>query len=131
MTPERAHAALRIGGPLAKRCGTCRQPPGADCVLLSGPDGRPVPWPRNRPHAARVKAAPPEAEVRAGDLVILVDRLERLAVIASVSPLLVRAWNPGAGRFSPPYATALLMRLAPEDERTAAARAALAREATP
>lgn len=43
--------------PYATRCETCRQPAGAGCVVLDGPDGRPLPWPRKRPHAARVKAA--------------------------------------------------------------------------
>lgn len=121
--------ALRIGGPLAIRCDTCRQPQGADCVLLSGPDGRPVPWPRRRPHACRVKAAPPEAEAKAGDLVIVrIGPREALAVVGggTQDAVALRFWSDARGWSDGwSHLEAWRLGLAPEDERTAAARAAL------
>lgn len=122
-------AVLRIGGPRSRACPTCREPAGAGCVLLSGPDGRPVPWPRARPHRCRIAAAP-EQEARPGDLVVLcLAGREILAVVLGAGEhVAVRTWSdasgwaPGAGHVAPWQ----ILRLAPEDATTAAARAALA-----
>lgn len=119
---------LKIGGPLAIRCDVCEQPPGAGCI--TAPHSLGTRYPLRKPHAARVKAAPPEMEVKAGDLVIVRTRdAEHVAVIDSIGAEVhfVRLWIVGAfyglavSRFQ-------ILRLAPEDERTAAARAALAHE---
>lgn len=123
---------LRIGGALAVRCPTCTARPGAPCWTLAGPDGRPTPWPRKQPHAARVKAAPPEQQARVGDLVVVRHAgADRLAVVTLAEDGLVRIWRRELGRFermSSPIAPANVLRLAPEDERSLAARAALAEE---
>ena len=123
-------AVLRIGGPRSRACPTCREPAGACCVLLSGPDGRPVPWPRSRFHRGRLNNAPPEQDAHVGDLVILcLAGREILATILGVGEhVAVRTWSdasgwaPGAGHVAPWQ----ILRLAPEDATTAAARAALA-----
>ena len=122
--------ALRIGGPSAAYCSTCHARPGSGCLTLSGADGRPTPWPRRRPHAARVKAAPPEREAHAGDLVIvcLAGREILATILGGGEHVAVRTWSdargwaPGAGHVAPWQ----ILRLAPENETTAAARAALA-----
>jgi hypothetical protein len=116
-------AVLRIGGPLAKACQRpqCGAPAGETCRR---PSGEPAP----RPHAARVKAAPPEQEARVGDVVVVQVLREFLGVLVSVAPLRVRLWTDGAWSIPWPREAHHVLRLAPEDATTAAARAALAAE---
>lgn len=120
-------ATLKIGGPFARPCDTCRQPPGAGCVTTDR-GGRNTSLPRKRPHAARVKAAPPEAEVKVGDLVILdgVDG-EALALVEELGePVALRRWWGRQFGALVRLWPSNVLRLAPEDDRTAAASAALA-----
>lgn len=118
---------LKIGGPLAIRCDTCRQPPGAACVARWR--GRPTDRPC-KTHAARVKRGPPELEVAPGDLVVVqLGAREVLALVRGGTQDSValrfwsaeHGWSPGDGHLE----AWRVLRLAPEDETTAAARAAL------
>lgn len=123
-------AALRLGGPLAVRCPTCLVAAGASCTTLAGPSGRPTPWPRTRMHAARRKAGPPEQEVRVGDLVIVRYGFGEVLALFLGAPFTarVRLWDGRLGQWGREVDRMLadVLRLAPDDATTAAARAALA-----
>ena len=112
--------ALILGGPLAVACTWCEVPRYVECQSSSGPV---------KPHAARVKAAPPIVEAHVGDLVLVRHRGEHVAQLVDIgdpgrAALTVRFWRPSAQVF----ALARLVEreavigLAPDDARTALAR---------
>lgn len=116
---------LHLGGPLAIGCETCRCPRLHDCHTAGGKTCA--------PHAARVKAAPPAEEARAGSLVIvsLGGGKSSLAHLLDVNAAAVevRLWRPSAQAFATPrlFPRSAVLRLAPEDAAaTQMARAELA-----
>ncbi len=119
---------LKIGGPLAIACKACGAGPGRACIPITGERIT------RRIHAARVKAAPPELEVAPGDLVVVqFSAREVLALVrgGTQDNVALRFWSVALG-----WSTGdghleawRVLRLAPEDEQTAAARAALKRAA--
>lgn len=103
---------LHLGGPLAAGCETCRSPRLHDCHTAGGKTCA--------PHAARVKAAPPAEEARAGDLVMAdVSGKTLLAQLLEVGAAAVRArlWRATAQAFAPArmLPRSAVLRLAPED----------------
>lgn len=121
---------LKIGGPLANRCPICEANPGVTCI--TAPYSLGTRYPLRKPHAARRRNAPPEVEVKAGDFVILHPGPpfpDGLAVLVDPVPagglVQVRTWRHDRWGLVVPVHPSVILRLAPEDERTAAARAAL------
>lgn len=84
------------------------------------------------PHAERVEAAPPEQDARVGDLVIVraAGVMTRVAVLDEIRLLFVTAriweWRWSSFGAAVTLDVERVLRLAPDDETTAAARAALA-----
>lgn len=122
--------ALRVGGPLAIRCPRCGATRLSHCRTAYLGLAR-------APHVARVKAAPPTQEAKSGDIVLVLEDAaqevdDAVAFLrgAAAGYALVRRWRGGAFDGEALIPARRILRLAPEDERTAAARAALAREAT-
>lgn len=121
MTP-----ALDIGGVLSIRCETCGEERGNECRTKPGsPGGFHV----TRPHAARLKAAPPIVEAHVGDLVLVRHRGEHVAQLVEIgdpgrAALTVRFWRPSAQAFASPrlLEREAVIGLAPDDARTALAR---------
>lgn len=118
---------LKIGGPLAIRCPVCDAK--HYCEAKSGR------YFLRKPHAARVKAAPPEQEVKVGDIVILCpgppfpDALAILVDAALTGGLVqVRTWRHERWGLVVPVHPSVILRLAPENAQTAAMRATLAAE---
>lgn len=115
---------LKIGGPLAIRCPVCDAAAGGSCERADGK------YFLAKPHAARVKAAPPEAEVKPGDLVVVqLGAREVLALVrgGTQDNVALRFWSAQHGWSGDGHLEAWrILRLAPEDETTAAAQAALA-----
>ena len=112
--------SLTIGGATAASCETCGARIGATCLSPSGA-------PCKRPHAARVRSAPPETKAHIGDLIeVNADgiRLAHLHTIIDASVIVVRYWKPGSQRFGPPtpVRASLVARLAPDNVRTRLAR---------
>lgn len=116
---------LHIGGTRSIMCPRCGRLPWASCVT---PSGRPA----RMPHAERVEAAPPEQDARVGDLVIVraAGMLTRIAAIDEIHLLFViaRIWEWRWSSFGAAVTLDVerVLRLAPDDATTAAARAALA-----
>lgn len=116
---------LKIGGPLAIRCPVCDAAAGGSCERADGK------YFLAKPHAARVKAAPPEAEVKPGDLVVVqLGAREALAIVrgGTQDNVALRFWSAALGWSAGDghLEAWRVLRLAPEDETAAAARAALA-----
>lgn len=124
---------LKIGGPPAIRCEVCDVPPGMGCKFVRVQARGPGHTFTRAPHAARVKAAPPEQEAKVGDLVVVqLGARETLALVRGGTQDNValrfwsaaHGWSPGDGHLE----AWRILRLAPEDETTAAMRATLAAE---
>lgn len=86
------------------------------------------------PHAARVKAAPPEQTIAAGDLVMVRSGGTHLAQLVAIGEALsVRLWQPGRQAFASErkLPREALVSAAPEGARTDIAREELRREQAP
>lgn len=121
MTP-----ALNIGGVLSIRCPTCGEERGNECRTRPGSRGG---FHVTRPHAARLKAAPPIVEAHVGDLVLVRHRGEHVVQLVEIgdpgrAALTVRFWRPSAQVFASPrlLEREAVIGLAPDDARTALAR---------
>lgn len=117
-------APLILGGPLAIGCETCHVPRLHGCETSGGKD--------SKPHAARMKAAPPIVEAHVGDLVIVRHRGEHVAQLVDIgdpgrAALTVRFWRPSAQVFASPrlLEREAVIGLAPDDARTDLARTEL------
>ena len=114
-------ASLTIGGATAASCETCGARIGSTCLSPSGA-------PCKKPHAARVRSAPPETTAHVGDLIEVHGtngiHVAHLHAITDASAVVVRYWKPGAQRFGPPtpVRASLVARLAPDNVRTRLAR---------
>ena len=116
-------APLILGGPLAIGCTFCSAPKGETCA--STDRGGVNVFLTRKPHAARVKAAPPTVEAHVGDLVIVRHRGEHVVQLVEIGTVLsVRFWRPSAQVFASPrlLEREAVIGLAPDDARTAMAR---------
>jgi len=113
---------LDIGGVLSIRCPTCGEERGNECRTKPGSPGG---FRTTKPHAVRVKAAPPIVEAHVGDLVLVRHRGEHVAQLVEIGDVLtVRFWRPSAQVFGSPrlLEREAVIALAPDDARTALAR---------
>lgn len=111
---------ITAGGPLAIACLFCESRAGVSCRRTGRGAGDPCP-----PHAARLKAAPPEQTITIGDLVLVTTRGQHVAWITGIGEALrVRLWLPGRQAFASErkLPREALVSLAPEGARTAIAR---------
>lgn len=114
-------AVLSLGGPLAIDCPLCEERRGDVCRTVGkGSRTTATLFAPTKTHAARVKAAPPAEEARAGDLVMAdVSGKTLLAQLLEVGAAAVRArlWRATAQAFAPArmLPRSAVLRLAPED----------------
>jgi len=120
--------SLTIGGATAASCETCGARIGATCLSPSGA-------PCKKPHAARVRSAPPETTAHVGDLIEVHGtngiHVAHLHAITDASAVVVRYWKPGAQRFGPPtpVRSSLVVRIVGDTAKARIAREELREEA--